>query len=115
MTIQPVLAAMICLLGAGASATDFTAFGEDEDICRHVGEAAIQGATGATAAQRYDIAHGDCLAAHARMRWMNAYRDGPPPPPFYPRGNPDNFHYPDAYTSIPYATPGYGYDGFSPR
>jgi hypothetical protein len=104
-----------CLLAscAFAAAADFSAFGEDEEICRHAGEAAIQGATGPTAAQRYDMAHGQCMAAHARLRWMNAYRDGPPPVAFAPGGNPDNFHYPEAFTGIPYATPGYGYDGFS--
>jgi hypothetical protein len=110
-----------CLLGSGAAvadlarpahASDFTAFAEDEDLCRQAGTAAINGATGRMAAQRYDVAHGRCMATHGRMRMMDAYRNAVPPA--YPIGNPHSFDYPDAFYSIPYATPGYGYDGFSP-
>jgi hypothetical protein len=107
-----------CLLTTGllrpARAQGFAAFGEDEDICRRVGSAAIKDATGPAAAHRYDVAHGQCMAEHARARWMNAFPQGGPPGPGYRGGGPDNFHYPDAFYSIPYATPGYGYDGFSP-
>lgn len=106
------------LLGIGLFATkiaqpaygsDFSAFGEDEDACRRVATAAINGASGPTAAQRYDYAHWQCMVAHARMRQMGAYPYGPPPD----AGNPHSFDYPDAFYSVPYATPGYGYDGFS--
>jgi hypothetical protein len=105
----------VSLLATGLSVihpaygADFSAFGEDEDVCRHVATAAINGASGPTAAQRYDYAHWQCMAAHARMRQMGAYPYGPPPG----AGNPHSFDYPDAFYSIPYATPGYGYDGFS--
>jgi hypothetical protein len=92
-----------------AHAGDFSAFGEDEDICRQAATAAIKGASGPTAAQRYDYAHWQCMLQHARMRQMGAYSNGPPPD----LGNPHSFDYPDAFYSIPYATPGYGYDGFS--
>ena len=33
--------------------------------------------------------------------------------PAYRDSNPHTFEYPDAFFSVPYATPGYGYDGFS--
>jgi hypothetical protein len=92
-----------------AHAGDFAAFGEDEDVCRRVGAEAIKGASGPAAAQRYDYAHWQCMVAHGRMRQMGAYPYGPPPG----TGNPHSFDYPDAFYSIPYATPGYGYDGFS--
>jgi hypothetical protein len=99
-------------LAPPAHASNFTAFAEDEDICRQAGAAAINGASGPTAAQRYDFAHGTCMATHLRRRMMQAYRNAAPPPA--PFGNPHSFEYPDAFYSIPYATPGYGYDGFSP-
>ena len=51
------------------------------------------------------------MVAHGRMRQMGAWQDGPPGPAS--SGNPHGFEYPDAFYSIPYATPGYGYDGFS--
>ncbi len=110
LTTAGLLSAGILVPLAPAHATDFSAFGEDEDICRRAGAEAIKGATGPTAAQRYDAAHAQCMAIHFRMRLMGAY-----PAPGYPSGNPDNFEYPDAFYGIPYATPGYGYDGFSPR
>ncbi len=105
-----------CLLGATKLAApayggDFATYAEDEDTCRHAGAAAIQGATGPSAAQRYDIAHGRCMVAHGRMRQMGDARDDGPPGPAYP--NVHSSEYPDAFYSIPYATPGYGYDGFS--
>jgi hypothetical protein len=116
-----VLAA--CLVASGATVSklarpafgsDFTAFEEDEDVCRQAGAAAIDGATGPNAAERYDVAHGRCMAAHGRHRMMEAYRNAAPAEGPYPVGNPHSFEYPDAFYSIPYATPGYGYDGFSP-
>ena len=93
-------------LARPAMASGFTTFAADEDVCRRVGAAAINGATGPSAAQRYDVAHARCMIAHSRMRQMRA-DEGPP------IGNPHSFEYPDAFYSIPYATPGYGYDGFS--
>ncbi len=118
---RKILLAAACLLGAGVSATrlcapayagDFATYAEDEDACRHAGAAAIQGASGPAAAQRYDIAHGRCMVAHGRMRQMGDARDDAPPGgPAYP--NVHSFGYPDAFYSVPYATPGYGYDGFS--
>lgn len=118
---RKILLVAACLLGSGggvlkfaspAYGSDFTQFAEDEDVCRQAGTAAINQATGATAAQRYDFAHGQCMAAHGRRRMMDAYRNAAPPS-FYPTGNPDSFDYPGALYSIPYGTPGYGYDGFS--
>jgi len=52
------------------------------------------------------------MAAHDRTRMMEAYRIAAPPGT--PAGNPHSFEYPDAFYSIPCATPGHGYDGFSP-
>ena len=52
------------------------------------------------------------MVAHGRIRQMGAY-PGEPPNPAYVAGNPHSFEYPDAFYSVPYATPGYGYDGFS--
>ena len=118
---RKILLVAACLMGSSAAVlklaspaygSDFTEFAEDEDVCRQAGTAAIKEATGATAAQRYDFAHGRCMAAHGRMRMMDAYRNAAPPDA-YPSGNPDSFDYPDAFYSIPYGTPGYGYDGFS--
>ena len=90
----------------------FTTFAEDENVCRSAGAAAIKGAAGPSAAQRYDYAHARCMIAHGRMRQMDAFRNGGPGGP-YGAGNPHSFEYPDAFYSIPYATPGYGYNGFS--
>jgi hypothetical protein len=117
---QKIRCLAACLLAAAAAAnlarpahaSDFTAFAEDEDVCRQAGTAAIKGADGPTAAQHYDVAYGKCMTAHGRLRMMEAYRKATQPP--YPTGNPHSFDYPDAFYSIPYATPGYGYDGFSP-
>ncbi len=117
---RTLLLSAACLLGTGVSAArfsrpayagDFATYAEDEDVCRRAGAAAIQGASGPAAAQRYDIAHGRCMMAHGRMRQMGDGLDGGPPGPAYP--NVHGFGYPDAFYSIPYATPGYGYDGFS--
>ncbi len=102
----------VAKLARPAYGSDFTAFAEDEDVCRQAGAAAIKGATGPLAAQRYDVAYGRCMAAQGRMRMMDAYRNAAPPAAPYPVG-PDNSDYPDAFYGIPYATPGYGYDGFS--
>ena len=51
------------------------------------------------------------MAVHDQMRQIRAYPDASPPGGF-DRG-PHGFEYPDAFYSVPYATPGYGYDGFS--
>lgn len=91
-----------------AHASPFTEFAADEDVCRSVGAAAIRGASGPAAARLYDVAHGQCMIAHGRMR-QAAGR----PAPFRQPASPPSDYYPDAFTSIPYATPGYGYDGFS--
>ncbi len=111
-----LLLAATCLLGAltfapAAYGGGFAAYAEDEDVCRRAGAAAIQGATGPAAAQRYDVAHGRCMMAHGRLRQMGGAVDDGPPGPAYP--NVHSSEYPDAFYSIPYATPGYGYDGFS--
>jgi hypothetical protein len=117
-SLQKYLLAAACLaattahLPRPAHANSFTDFAEDEDTCRQAGTAAINGATGPTAAHRYDAAHARCMDAKFRTRIMEAYRDAAPPP--YPTGTPHSFDDPDAFYSIPYATPGYGYDGFSP-
>ncbi len=122
-TTRQALLITACLLGAGMSAAslarpayaqNFSTFAEDEDVCRQAGTAAIQGASGPAAAKRYDLAHWRCMVEHARMRQMDAYQNAAPPGPGSFAGRPDNFDYPDAYYAIPYATPGYGYDGFSP-
>ena len=104
--------AAVAKLSSPAHGSDFTAFAEDEDVCRQAGTKAIQGASGPEAAQRYDVAHGQCMVAHGRMRMIDAYRNATLREA-YPFGNPDSFDYPDAFYGIPYATPGYGYDGFS--
>ncbi len=100
-------------LGRPAHGNDFTAFAEDEDVCRHVGTVAIKGAAGPSAAQRYDMAYRQCMVVHGRRRQLGAYPQGGPAGAGEPPGNPHSFEYPDAFYSIPYATPGYGYDGFS--
>ena len=120
-TLRTTLLAAACLLGAGVTATplvapaygqDFARYGQDEDTCSKVGAAAIRSASGPAAAQRYDMAHGRCMAAHGRMRQFGGGPDGSPPgTPYAP--NVHSFEYPDAFYSVPYATPGYGYDGFS--
>jgi hypothetical protein len=101
-----------------AAGPGFAAFGEDEDACRQVGAAAIKAAqdTGAPrsdtlAARSYDQAYQRCMFEHGRARQMAQMEgargaEGPP-------GNVHSFEYPDAFYHIPYATPGYGYDGFS--
>lgn len=105
-----LLAAAAALpIGQTARASGFTAFAEDEDACRRIGAQAIGAAAGPEAAHRYDAAYGRCMQAHIRQRQMGAYAGFP----LAPRGNPHGFEYPDAFYSIPYATPGYGYDGFS--
>jgi hypothetical protein len=96
-------------LASPAYGSDFTAFAEDEDVCRAVGAAAIKGASGPSAARRYDVAHGQCMAARGRMRWMGGYQGGG----VYPGADRHSYDFPDAFYSSPYATPGYGYDGFS--
>jgi hypothetical protein len=114
----------VCLAGCAApppgpfavagTQPGFTAFGEDEEACRHAGEAAINaGASDANAAHQYDYAYQRCMFDHGQARqrayWTNNTQDNGP----YPRENLHSFEYPDAFYSIPYATPGYGYDGFS--
>jgi len=91
-----------------AQASGFTAFTEDEEVCRRVGTAAIGDAVGPAAARRYDFATQRCMFAHIRRRQMGAAH--PPEPP----AASNTVGFPDAYFAIPYATPGYGYDGFSP-
>jgi hypothetical protein len=103
------LATAAAKFAPAAHAQNFSAFGEDEDICRQAGADAIKGAAGPEAAQRYDMAHARCMAAHLRMRQMDAYRNATPPR--YP--TPNGLGVPDAFYHIPYATPGYGYDGLS--
>ncbi len=117
MQRMKLVVVVTCVLGCLASTLltpafgsgGFTAFAEDEDVCRQVGAAAIQGASGPTAAHRYDGAYRGCMFAHGRDRQMRDYADqaeyGIPGKP--------NGDFPDAYYSVPYATPGYGYDGFS--
>jgi hypothetical protein len=105
-----VSAAAVALPAYGSN---FTSFAEDEDVCRGVGAAAIQGAVGPSAARQYDVAHGQCMAARGRMRWMGAYPPGGAPGGEYPDADRHSTDFPDAFYSIPYATPGYGYDGFS--
>ncbi len=96
-----------------AYGSDFSAFSDDESVCSRLGGAAIKGAADGLAAQRYDTAYRRCMAMHLRTRQMEAYRQGGPYSDAYPAGNPHSFDYPDAFYSVPYATPGYGYDGFS--
>jgi hypothetical protein len=96
-----------------AHASPFTDFADDENVCRQAGAHAIAGAIGPQAAQRYDYAYNTCMAAHIHARQRGAYLAGPPIPPER-LGNPHTAEFPDAYYSVPYATPGYGYDGFSP-
>jgi len=118
-TGRNIMIVVACVLGAGITAaylarsaygSEFTAFAEDENVCRKVGAGAIGGVSGPIAAQHYDLAYRRCMAAHGRMRQMRAFRDAGPSGG--PIGNPHSFEYPDAFYSIPYATPGYGYDGF---
>ncbi len=100
---------LIAAIALPAHASGFTDFADDENACRHAGTAAIAGATGATAAHRYDAAYQRCMFNHVRARHFAGAADRPPfAPPLPPDG-----HFPDAYYSVPYATPGYGYDGFS--
>ena len=114
LLLSSLLGIAVCAakMSGSAQGSDFTAFADDEDVCRRAGAAAIGGGSGPAAAQRYDAAYGRCMVAHGRMRQMGAYAAGPAGPA-YPKGNPHSFEYPDAFYSVPYATPGYGYDGFS--
>ena len=114
LTAACLLAAALSILQAGGPAygSDFTNFADDENLCRRAGADAIQGASGPEAAHRYDLAHWRCMAAHGQARQMDAWRNSPPGPARF-SARPDNSDFPDAYYSIPYATPGYGYDGFS--
>ncbi len=100
---------------------NFADFGQDENTCRKVGAAAIQAAdqqaspdkAAANASYRYDTAYRNCMVGKGQARRMGSLDgDGQADPP-YRRSNPHSFDFPDAYYSIPYATPGYGYDGFS--
>jgi hypothetical protein len=101
---------LLALTATNATASPFTSFAEDENTCRQAASAAIHNAAGPQAAQRYDIAHYRCMVAHGRMRQIDAARNAAPDPQ---PANPHSFDFPDAYYSVPYATPGYGYDGFS--
>ena len=99
--------------GAGGN---FAAFGEDENMCRKAGEAAIAPASApdtdeAASAHRYDYAYQRCMFLHGQARQLRAMTADDPGP----AGNVHSFEYPDAFYSIPYDTPGYGYDGFSWR
>jgi hypothetical protein len=122
VTASKFFLAATCLLGPGisgarlvqpADASPFTTFAEDEDACRQAGSAAIRGASGPSAAQRYDFAYRNCMADHGRRRLRGAYAEGAPAFAGYAAGNLRSGEFPDAFYSIPYATPGYGYDGFS--
>jgi hypothetical protein len=104
-------------LGLAGGPPSFATFGEDEDACRHVGAAAIKAASygeihsDALTARSYDQAYQRCMFEHGRARQIAQMpgarnTDGPP-------GNVHSFEYPDAFYHIPYATPGYGYDGYS--
>jgi hypothetical protein len=95
---------------------NFAAFGEDEDICRKAGGAAIQpdAGSGESAARQYDAAYQRCMFEHGQDRQMRAFYGDPANSP-QPRTNLHGLGYPDAFYSVPYGTPGYGYDGFSPR
>ncbi len=110
LALATVLAA--AHLARPAQASGFADFAADEDTCRRAGTAAINGGSGPSAAQRYDFTYRRCMASHGMQRQMGAYADGPPGPLGYHNGNPHSFEYPDAFYSVPYATPGYGYDGF---
>jgi hypothetical protein len=95
---------------------NFAAFGEDEDVCRKAGAAALGSAAdpdadAAANAHRYDYAYQRCMFMHGQARQMRAMTADDPGP----GGNVHSFEYPDAFYSIPYATRGYGYDGFSGR
>jgi len=99
--------------GIGGS---FAAFGEDENACRKAGEAALSApaspdADAAANAHRYDYAYQRCMFMHGQARQMRAISADDPGP----GGNLHSFEYPDAFYSIPYDTPGYGYDGCSWR
>ncbi len=97
--------------GLGGS---FAFFGEDEDICRKEGQAALAASANADAptnARRYDYAYQRCMFLHGQARQMRALAADAPGPV----GNVHSFEYPDAFYSVPYGTPGYGYDGFSWR
>jgi hypothetical protein len=97
--------------GAGGN---FAAFGEDENECRKAGEAAIVAPAGSdadAAAHAHRYAYQRCMFMHGQARQMRAMTADDPGP----AGNVHSFEYPDAFYSVPYDTPGYGYDGFSWR
>ncbi len=106
-------------LGVAGGPPSFAAFGEDEDACRREGTEAIQAgadaqdAGGPAAARRYDYAYQRCMFIHGRNRQMQAAARAAPPDASAERENLHSFDQPDAFYSVPYATPGYGYDGFS--
>ncbi len=110
-------AAMPLVMAGGAPS--FAQFGEDENFCRQVGAAAAQVAPGtqadeAAAAHRYDDSYQRCMFEHGRSRMM-AHMAGRDPSDDPTHANVHSFEYPDAFYSVPYGTPGYGYDGFSYR
>ena len=99
---------------AGGAPT-FAQFGEDENVCRQSGAAAVRvtpDSDEAAAAHRYDYAYQRCMFEHGRRRQMD-HMAGNDPADDPTHANVHSFEYPDAFYSIPYATPGYGYDGFS--
>lgn len=102
----------IVRIGCPAYGSDFTAFAEAEEICRKVGTQSIDGASGPSAARHYDFAYRQCMVAQSRIRQSGATPPGIPPAGSGTIGNSGNFEYPNAFYAIPYATPGYGYDGF---
>jgi hypothetical protein len=114
MTRTLLLTALLLTATYTAHASPFTDFADDENACRQIGAQAIAGAAGPKAAQRYDYAYNTCMAAHVRARQLGAIQAGAGPIPPERLGNPHTAEFPDAYYSLPYATPGYGYDGFSP-
>ena len=113
LTWLVALAAPTTYFARPAYGSDFSAFSDDEGVCSRLGGAAIKGAAGGLAAQRYDAAYRRCMATRMQTRQMQAYRQGGAYGGAYPGGNPHGFEYPDAFYSVPYATPGYGYDGFA--
>ena len=109
-------------IGPPGAGGNFAAFGQDENTCRTAGTAAINappppaqaGAQPVTPAQKYDYAYQTCMISQILARQRGAYANNAPQGPApYPRPYRPNAEFPDAFYSIPYATPGYGYDGFS--
>ncbi len=102
-------------IAMAGGAPSFAQFGEDENVCRQAGAAAVRATPDqdeAGAANRYDYAYQRCMFAHGRMRLMD-HMAGNDPADDPSHANVHSFEYPDAFYSVPYATPGYGYDGFS--